>query len=207
MSKDNISSCFYRPSFTILDNEENEIFELISKYPLATLVIQSPFCAHLLPLIYNPKLNILQGHIARANPLWKSLSINSNEGSDCLVIFHGSNSYISPTWYPTKKENHKVVPTWNYTMVQIQGSVIAIDDKEWLREFVTKLTNKMEAQFDNPWNISDAPIDYIDNHLQGIIGIEIQINQKLGKWKCIQNRSDADRFVRSYSLAYTRLIE
>jgi transcriptional regulator len=133
---------------------------------------------------------ILRAHVARANPLWRESSRGDGES---LVVFQGAQAYISPSFYPSKAEHGKVVPTWNYIMVQARGTLRAIDDAAWLHAFVTRLTDRHEAQRAKPWAVSDAPADYIETMLRAIVGIEIVLTSLVGKWKVSQNRSPADR--------------
>jgi transcriptional regulator len=131
----------------------------------------------------------LRGHVARANPVWR-------EGArdvEALVIFQGASLYISPAWYPTKQETAKVVPTWNYAVVHARGTPRFIDDRDWLRDFVTRLTDRHESTRPEPWHVTDAPADYIDTMLGAIIGVEIPITRLIGKWKVSQNRPAQDR--------------
>lgn len=108
-------------------------------------------------------------------------------------MFQGPQAYISPSFYPSKAEHGKVVPTWNYVMVQARGRLRAIDDAAWLRAFVTRLTEQHEAPRAAPWAVSDAPDDYIASMLRAIVGIEIELTALTGKWKVSQNRTAADR--------------
>ena len=132
---------------------------------------------------------ILRAHVARANPLWRE----ARGDVESLVVFQGPQAYISPGFYPSKAEHGKVVPTWNYVMVQARGRLRAIDDAPWLRAFVTRLTERHEAPRAQPWAVSDAPADYIETMLRGIVGIELVLTSLVGKWKVSQNRSAADR--------------
>ncbi|MEO6364259.1 MAG: FMN-binding negative transcriptional regulator [Caldimonas sp.] len=132
---------------------------------------------------------ILRGHVARANPLWQA---GRAEG-ESLVVFQGPHAYVSPSWYPTKSEHGKVVPTWNYCMVQARGPVRAIEDAAWLHAFVSRLTDRHEQGRAGPWAVSDAPADYVTSMLRAIVGIEIVLVALTGKWKVTQNRSAADR--------------
>ena len=132
---------------------------------------------------------VLRAHVARANPLWQA----SAADRDCLVVFQGAHAYVSPAWYPSKAEHGKVVPTWNYIMVQARGRLRAIDDVAWLRAFVGRLTERHEAPRAAPWAVDDAPADYIEAMLRAIVGIEIELSSIVGKWKVSQNRSAADR--------------
>lgn len=131
----------------------------------------------------------IQGHIARANMQWRD-SINEIEG---LAMFMGPDAYISPSWYQTKEETGKVVPTWNYLAVHARGKVDFIQDPDWLRTLVTKLTSKFEGSNNGTWKVSDAPPDYIDQELKAIVGFEMPIRQIEGKWKMGQNRAESDR--------------
>lgn len=131
---------------------------------------------------------MLQAHLARANPHWRSI-----DGQNILVIFQGTNEYISPSWYASKDKHGMVVPTWNYVMVQARGRVEVIDDAAWLKRQITALTNHQEAPRPNQWKVSDAPESYIDGEIKHIVGLEIKIEQLEGKWKVSQNRNLQDR--------------
>src|SRR4029079_12010716 len=132
---------------------------------------------------------VLRAHVARANPLWKE----ARDDVDALVVFQGPHGYVSPGWYPSKAEHGKVVPTWNYVMVQARGRLRAVDDKEWLRAFVTRLTDHHEGGRAAPWAVTDAPADFIEATLGAIVGIEIALSSLVGKWKVSQNRAAGDR--------------
>ncbi len=167
---------------------------LIREYPLATLVTQAvgTLEANHLPLLIDaePAPNgTLRGHVARANPLWRQL----HEGNEALAVFQGPQAYVTPSWYPTKRETGKVVPTWNYAVVHARGSLVVHDDRAWLRDLVSRLTDQQEAPLARPWGIADAPADYIEQMLGAIVGIEIRITRLEGKWKISQNRGAADR--------------
>ena len=112
---------------------------------------------------------------------------------DALVIFQGPDSFISPSWYPTKQETGAVVPTWNYIVVHAHGTVRVVEDAGWLRAHVEALTNRHEASREAPWAVSDAPADYIQKMVGAIVGIEMPISRLIGKWKLSQNRSERDR--------------
>jgi transcriptional regulator len=170
------------------------LHQLIREHPLGALVTLAPtgLDANHIPLEIDPEpspFGTLRGHIARANPLWRELS----REVDALVIFQGPGGYISPGWYPTKGETGKVVPTWNYAVVHAHGTPRFIDDRAWLRDFVTRLTDRHEAARSEPWRVTDAPADYIDTMLGAIIGVEIPITRLVGKWKVSQNRGAQDR--------------
>lgn len=130
----------------------------------------------------------LQAHIARANQQWKEI----DAGAPVLVVFQGANAYITPSWYATKRETGKVVPTWNYAIVQVRGSARVVDDPTWLRTQIEALTGSHESPRAAPWAVHDAPEKFIDAQIKGIIGVEIEIAEIDGKWKVSQNRPPAD---------------
>ena len=147
--------------------------------------------ANSVPFVLDPsasKLGTLKVHIARANPQWRDLQ----EKPDALVVFQGHDHYITPSWYATKRETGKVVPTWNYTMVQTKGRAKVMDDA-WLARQIEELTQTLESRRDRPWAVGDAPADFIAMQRRAIVGIEIEIVDIRGKWKASQNRSAADR--------------
>jgi transcriptional regulator len=166
---------------------------LMRACPLATLVTHSPdgLEANHIPLHLDADAGahgILRGHVARANPLWKLAA-----GAEALAIFHGAEGYISPSWYPTKQEHGKAVPTWNYVVVHARGPLRTIEDADWLRAQIDALTRDHEAGFAHPWSVADAPADYIDSMVSAIVGIEIEITRLEGKWKASQNQPPANR--------------
>jgi transcriptional regulator len=163
---------------------------LMREHPLATLVTQQDggVTADHLPLEYDAARRTLRGHVARANPLWRSAA-----GQPVLAIFRGAEAYITPSWYPSKAQTHKVVPTWNYTVVHAHGVLQAIEDASWLHDLVSRLTGHHEATRTAPWAVSDAPEDYVQQMLRAIVGIEIPVDRLIGKWKTSQNRSAEDR--------------
>jgi transcriptional regulator len=131
----------------------------------------------------------LHGHIARANPQWRRHSATV----PALAIFPGPEAYVSPSWYASKAETGKVVPTWNYVAVHAGGTIEFYDDRARLLALVAKLTDLHEGRRTEPWAVSDAPADYIEKQLQGIVGFKLVIARLEGKWKVSQNRSMADR--------------
>jgi transcriptional regulator len=170
------------------------LHELIAAHPLGALVVATPggLDANHIPFEVDPgpaPFGTLSGHIARANPLWRG----ARSDLDALVIFQGPSTYVSPAWYPTKSETGRVVPTWNYAVVHAHGPLRFIDDRAWLRRFVERLTNRHEASRPEPWQVTDAPAEYIETQLGAIIGLEIPVRRLVGKWKVSQNRSAADR--------------
>jgi transcriptional regulator len=130
----------------------------------------------------------LRGHVARANPLWRTAA-----DSDVLAIFHGPQAYVSPSWYPSKHEHGKAVPTWNYVVVHARGRLTTFDDPLRLRDLLDDLVDHHEAGLPQPWRVADAPPEYIDKMLTAIVGIEIDIATLEGKWKVSQNQPAANR--------------
>lgn len=131
----------------------------------------------------------LRLHLARANPQWRDLA----DGAELLVVFQGADSYVTPSWYETKRETGKVVPTWNYAVVQVRGAARVIEDADWLLAQITALTTQHETPREKPWAVSDAPEAYVKAQMKGIVGVEIEIAAIEGKWKVSQNRPVADR--------------
>lgn len=131
----------------------------------------------------------LVGHVARANPQWRDLA----DADEVLVIFQGPQAYISPGWYASKQEHGKVVPTWNYLAVHAYGKPRVFEDVASLREMLDALTTQHEASQTAPWKVSDAPEEYIEDAMRGIVGFELSLTRIEGTWKMSQNRSAADR--------------
>ncbi len=131
----------------------------------------------------------LTAHMARMNPQWRALETNP----DTLVVFQGPHAYVSPSFYPSKREHGKVVPTWNYIVVQARGTVSVIHDEAWLHRQIAELTESRETGRPDPWAVSDAPETFVDRMVKAIVGLEIAITGLEGKWKLSQNRPAADR--------------
>ncbi len=169
------------------------LHDLIRTYPFGTLVTMNeeglqanhvPFHVESAP----EPFGTLYAHVARANPVWHDFSRN-----EAVVIFQGPQTYISPSSYLTKKETGMVVPTWNYAVVHAHGRLNAIEDVLWLRAFLEELTKTHERGRSEPWNISDAPAEYIEKQLNAIVGLKLTITRLVGKWKLSQNRPARDR--------------
>ena len=167
--------------------------ELIRAYPLATIVTLGAdgLNANHIPLYLaeSTPFGTLQGHIPRANPMWKDAASDK----EALAIFHGPDDYITPAWYATKQETGKVVPTWNYATVHAYGTLRVIDDAAWIRAQIEHLTAQQEGQFDTAWQVDDAPPDYINALLNTLVGIELTITRLQGKWKVSQNQPSTNR--------------
>ena len=136
-----------------------------------------------------PERGTLRAHLARGNPQWRELAAVEQ----CLIVFQGPQEYVSPSWYPTKQETGKVVPTWNYITVHAWGRPQVIEDAAWLRRQLDDLTLLKEGTRPAPWKVDDAPAPYIESQMKGIVGVEIPIERIEGKWKVSQNRPQADR--------------
>ena len=180
----------YQPAHFV-EQDADALLALMTAAPLATLVRGgAELAADVLPLEVE-RVGAgwrVTGHVARANALWREA-----DGQPVLAIFQGPQAYISPNWYPSKAQHGKAVPTWNYTMVQVHGTLRAIEDPQWLRAFVTRLTERHEGGRAMPWHVADAPADYLDAMLKAIVGIEIEVTKLEGKFKLSQNRSAEDR--------------
>jgi transcriptional regulator len=170
------------------------LHELMAQQGFATLVTlgSEGLTANHIPLVLDRELapfGVLRGHVSRANPLWRDFSSEV----DALAIFSGPQHYITPSWYPTKAETGKVVPTWNYAVVHARGPLRIMDNAEWLKRHLKNLTNVHESKVPTPWKVDDAPSDFIESLLKGIVGLELPIQRLEGKWKVSQNRSINDR--------------
>jgi transcriptional regulator len=167
---------------------------LIKAHPLGAWVIRNDdeLVADHIPFLVDASRGAhgtLVGHVARANPVWKSFSVANSS----LVIFQGAESYITPSWYPSKHQHGKAVPTWNYAVVHAYGIPVVRDDRAWMAQFLNQLTNEHEAANALPWKVSDAPQEYTERLMQEIVGIEIPIARLVGKWKVHQHRPKADK--------------
>lgn len=167
---------------------------LIRTHPLGSWITQGDeeLIANHVPFLLDPtrgKHGTLMGHVARANRVWRSFS----RTMDSIVIFQGAETYISPSWYPSKHVHGKAVPTWNYVVVHAHGMPSVIEERSWLLAHLNQLTDVYEAEQALPWKVSDAPQDFTDRLLELIVGIEIPISRLVGKWKVSQNRSETDK--------------
>jgi transcriptional regulator len=183
----------YQPSYHREDRAPVH-HALIRAYPLGTLITSgaSGLEANPVPFILDEKAGskgMLKAHIARANPQWR----NVDPQSEALAVFMGPQTYVSPSWYVTKQETGKVVPTWNYACVHVYGSIKVIQDRNWLLAQIRDLTDLKERDRPSPWSIDDAPADFVAGMVEAIVGLEITISRIEGKWKVSQNRNEADR--------------
>lgn len=173
------------------------LHELIRHHPLGTLITMTAdgLNANHVPFMVDPQLapfGLLRAHVARSNSVWQTF----NADVDALVVFQGPDAYISPSWYPSKKEHGKVVPTWNYAVVHVAGPLLIRDNADWMRAFLNDVTDHFEAARNTTsmrWKMHDAPEDYLQTMMGAVVGIEIPIASIQGKWKVSQNRPRADR--------------
>lgn len=183
----------YQPPHFREENLEVQ-HDLIRAHPLGLLVTLSStgLIANPLPFVLDPSASpkgTLRTHLARANIQWR----DHDPAHEALVVFQGVESYITPSFYAEKQATGKVVPTWNYVMVQVYGSITVMDDPAWLRQQISAMTSLKESERALPWAVGDAPEAFIDSQLKGIVGLEIAIDRIEGKWKVSQNRHEADR--------------
>jgi transcriptional regulator len=176
------------------ETDARVLHALIDAHPLGAWVTlgDDGLLVNHLPFLLDPERGprgTLVGHVARANPVWRSFSTTL----ESVIVFQGAETYVTPSWYPSKRAHGKVVPTWNYAVVHAHGMPRAIEDPAWLLELVTRLTARHESGRAVPWKVSDAPADYTARLLEAIVGIEIPITRLVGKWKVSQNRPAADR--------------
>lgn len=180
------------PAFRETDIPTQQAF--IAAHPLGLLISsgEAGVLANPIPFLLYPDegpFGTLRCHMSRANSQWQAL----RQHADALVVFQGTEHYVTPSWYPQKAIDHKVVPTWNYAIVQARGPARIIDDAAWLHANVSALTAQHEGHRPQPWAVSDAPDAFIAGQLKGIVGIEIEITGLEGKFKVSQNRPAHDR--------------
>jgi transcriptional regulator len=183
----------YQPSHFRVE-DRTVLIDVMRRHPLAQVITAGPS-----GLIANPiPFTVVEGgdgalalraHLARANPQWKEIAA----GAETLVVFQSTDHYVTPAWYETKRETGKVVPTWNYVIVQARGPVTVDDSAEWLRAQVERLTDEQEAGVASDWKVSDAPEGFMAAMMRGIVGIEMAVSELAGKFKLSQNRPEADR--------------
>ncbi|WP_109483909.1 FMN-binding negative transcriptional regulator [Paraburkholderia sp. C35] len=176
------------------DESSKEVLHArIAGHPFGTLIThgQGGLDANHIPFELSAdegELGVLHAHVARNNPVWREVA----NGDEVLVIFQAGDAYISPTWYPSKHELHKQVPTWNYMVVHAHGRITIRDDERYVRGVVGRLTRTHEASLPKPWKMGDAPKEYIDTLLQSIVGLEVEITRLTGKSKLSQNKEVRD---------------
>jgi transcriptional regulator len=180
----------YTPAHFIPNSET--VQQLLNHPGAANLVTMTPqgLLATLLPVVYDPDVGehgALQGHLARNNMQWSEPAVG-----EALAIIQGADAYVSPSWYASKAEHGRVVPTWNYTTAHVYGRLVIHDDPDWVSRQVRRLTGVHEAGFDHPWSVDDAPERFIAGQLRAIVGVELVITRIEAKAKLSQNRPVAD---------------
>ncbi|MGQ5525116.1 FMN-binding negative transcriptional regulator [Chitinimonas sp. PSY-7] len=182
-------TAMYQPS-SFQETRPELLKALIADYPQATVLAVGPngIEANLLPMMltHSHQTDRLIGHVAASNPLAKMA------GSQVTVLFHGPDAYVSPNWYPSKAQHHKVVPTWNYMVVEGRGVLRTFQDETALKALLDRLTTRFEANQRRPWQLSDAPAEFVSQMMRVIVGIEISLSSLQGKFKLSQNRSAED---------------
>ncbi len=171
--------------------------DLMRAHPLATVVqnTEQGLQANHIPLqlvefeVGGELQWCLRGHVARSNPLWRDALVSP----EVLLVFSASDAYVSPNWYPSKAIDGKAVPTWNYAVVHVRGELTVYEDADWLRGFLRELTAQHEQTQSHPWQLSDAPEDYIEAMLRAVVGIEVRITDMQAKFKVSQNQTAANR--------------
>jgi transcriptional regulator len=184
----------YTPGYFKIEDVA-KVHAMMRAQPFAILVTQGSagLTATHLPTVLKVggggALGRIECHVARPNPQWKTYAPEL----DALMIFQGPEAYIRPGWYPTKAEHGKVVPTWNYAAVHAYGRLEAVEDKDWLLAHVSELSDQQEAPYAAPWSTADAPANFLDVLVCGIVGLKLTIHRLEGKLKMSQNRPTGDR--------------
>lgn len=171
---------------------EQQVNALLGSGPALDLITVGPdgMVATVLPMLHDPAAGTLTGHVARNNPHWQ---VARDSGVESLAIARGPDAYVSPSWYASKAEHGRVVPTWNYLSVQLQGRLVVHEDPDWLRALVTRLTEQHEQRIGSGWQVSDAPEPFVSGQLRAIVGLELVISRIEAKAKFSQNRPAADQ--------------
>ena len=186
----------YQPPHFV-ETDRDTLHALMRAHPLGLMVSAAPDgpVADLVPVLLDADVGPhgrLRAHVARANPQWKL--ITSQPDMSVLAVFQGTDAYITPSWYETKRETGKVVPTWNYAMVQVRGIARVVDERDWIAAQIDEMTRVHEHGLKpREWEVSDAPAEFIEAQMRAIVGLEIEIADISGKWKVSQNRPAADR--------------
>ena len=181
----------YVPRFNALDDDAavDALIRTVGAGDLVTADADGVPYATRLPLVWLREESRVIAHMALANPHWRTLT----DGGAALIVVTGPQAYVSPSWYEAKAEHGRVVPTWNYSRVELRGTVRVHRDAAWLRDAVKRLTDLHEQRRAQPWAVTDAPASYVEGQLRGIVGLEVTVTSVEGKAKLSQNRSDADR--------------
>ncbi|SFE31989.1 FMN-binding negative transcriptional regulator [Paracidovorax konjaci] len=185
----------YTPAHFAVTRPE-ELARIVQAHPLGMLVTQGEggLDADHIPFEFDAgegPHGVLRAHVARANPVWQRC--DAAGGMPVMVVFRGAEAYISPSWYPSKHEAHRQVPTWNYEVVHAHGTLTVHDDERFVRRIVARLTKRHEAAEPVPWKMGDAAPGFVDGLLRHIVGIEIAVTSLVGKSKLSQNKDLRDR--------------
>jgi transcriptional regulator len=176
------------------ETRPEELARIVCTHPLGMLVTHASegLDADHIPFEFDAQEGthgVLRAHVARANPLWQ----RAPSGTPVMVVFRGAEAYISPSWYPSKHEAHRQVPTWNYEVVHAHGTLSVCDDERFARRIIGRLTKRHEAGEPVPWKMGDAAPGFVDELLKHIVGIEIAVTSLVGKRKLSQNKETRDR--------------
>jgi transcriptional regulator len=176
------------PKFAV---DEEEAWKIVNDAGAGMLVIQTPegLASVYVPILVGGDRSIMETHVARANPWWKSVG----EGADVLALFLAASAYVSPLYYPSRRENPNVVPTWNYVAAEVRGRATIHDDLDWKWRQTGLVTERFERGFDPQWRADDLDPTYRESQLKAIVGIEIEVHSIEGKAKLSQNRPEMDR--------------
>jgi transcriptional regulator len=191
----------YIPDF--FREERPEVLRaFIARHPLGALIAVTAegITANHIPMIWQARegtAGVLHGHIARANPLWKTLAPDAS----VLVIFSGANRYITPSWYPANPDLRSIVPTWNYSVVHVHGTIRLLEDRDLNLRHVSELTDRQEALRTKPWKVSDVPADLINPMLSRIVLFQIAVARVVGKFKANQQRPEGERLAVAAAMA------
>ena len=177
---------YAQAAFRIADDQALALLEQIGAAQLVTATTQGAMATHM-PWVLDTASGCLIGHMARQNPQWQTPWLGA-----AMVLALGPHGYVSPSWYASKAEHGKVVPTWDYVAIQVQGDLIVHDDADWVDSAVRRLTDRFEAGRDLPWSVDDAPVDYIRGQVRAIVGIEVRVDRIEASVKMSQNKSDGD---------------
>jgi transcriptional regulator len=167
---------------------DDAVAQLLAAPGAVDLVSSTPagLTATTLPMLHDPQAHTLTGHLARTNTQWRDTV------GEVLVIVRGPDAYVSPSWYASKAEHGRVVPTWDYVLAHVHGELVLHEDADWLAAHVTRLTEAHETGRAEPWAVTDAPARFVAGQLRAIVGVEVRIRRVEAKWKLSQNRPAAD---------------
>lgn len=182
----------YQPPHFRVDDRA-ALLDVIRANPLAMLITAGGrgLIANPIPFVITgePGEERLRAHLARPNEQWREIA----DGAEPLIVFQSVEHYVSPSWYDTKRQTHKVVPTWNYVIVQVRGPARVDESAAYLADQIDQLTAEHERKRAEPWRVADAPPEFIAAQMRGIVGVEVEIREITGKFKLSQNRNEADQ--------------